>query len=106
MIREREQLGWQSLVLQEPLSTYSLFSGPEARTPILSLEFESLKLAREYSDALLEKGYLVEVIPSTRFNKNIGVIRILINISHSLDDYQKFLEVAVDINSRLSKSQF
>lgn len=72
-----------------------------SRSPIVSLEFGKNSIAQEFSEALFQRGFLVEVVPRGTLLSERSTIRVLPSILHSEKQIDHFLAATMELSQRI-----
>lgn len=73
-------------------------------SPILSISLDTYALALSLSDALLQRGHLLEAVSAKTRGRDGGVVRILLSLSHTVSQTDALLESFMVIRERTISS--
>lgn len=104
MIEGRQKLTFLSAKLQEGLKSIGIEECFDSSIPIACIPVKDFSAAKSIQGALIKKGFLVEAVSRTSFLEESGIIRILVNHSHSEEQIQSLLNAIYEIYARLSDS--
>ena len=79
------------------------FSFTSQMGPVISVPFANSKLAQEFSDALLTRGFLTEVIHGVKLRSESSFVRMVFGIRHSEKQIDDLLNAIADIFPRVAK---
>jgi 8-amino-7-oxononanoate synthase len=99
---EREKLQALKNNLVSGINDLKIFSHLSPAIPIVSLRFKSMRLANEFREALIDKGFLTELNITTKSRNEQSYITFYLNTAHTQKHISDALEAISVIANRIS----
>ena len=75
----------------------------DPHTPIVCFRLRKFSKALEFGNAMLAKGQLVEVIPDIRPRSQSGIVRMIINVTHTEEQLDQLVARVDEVYRRLEE---
>lgn len=98
----RDKLSALSLRVRNLLRPLPLRIASDSTSPIVSLEFSRGSLAIEFVEALIARGFLLEVVPRGTLLDGSAFARMILTVSHTEKQIEGLLQAISDITTRIS----
>jgi 7-keto-8-aminopelargonate synthetase-like enzyme len=101
----RERLAARALRVHQALKAQGWKIGQSQETPILSIACDTVQIARNVQEALLQRGLYVDALAARGVRKNGAVVRALLSLHHSEAEVEFLLESFAEVRKRFVQSQ-
>ncbi len=101
----RERLAARALRVHQALKAQGWKVGLSHETPIASVACDTLQIARNIQEALLQRGVYVDALAARGIRRNGAVVRALLSLHHSEGEVEALLEGFAEVRKRFAPTQ-